>query len=95
VSKSFNRFVDDSTHDFLMAVHQGSDLADAMRQVTLRHADRLTAMGPVRVLALDPCPRCGGRVIAGDISARCLTGCGWTYVRLTGPEPIASRRADQ
>lgn len=70
-------------------------LYDAMVEVTRRHAERLTAMGPVRVLALDPCPRCGGNVIAGATRARCAAGCGWSYIRLTGPEPVASRRVDQ
>ena len=94
MGKSFNRFVDDATHDMLISLGKKEGLAEAMRDVTTRHAERLTALGPVQVLALDPCPRCGGRVIAGDIDARCVAGCGWSYRRLTGPEPVASRRAD-
>jgi hypothetical protein len=72
----------------------GELLLNAMRDVSLRHAERLAEMGPVRVLALDPCPRCMGRVIASETEARCAAGCGWSY-RPSDVEPIASRRADQ
>lgn len=55
-------------------------LADAMRDMTLRHADLLREHGPVRVLAFYPCPRCGGRVVAGDTTARCVSGCDWRHL---------------
>lgn len=72
----------------------GEMLAEAMRQLSLRHAELLLEMGPVRVLALDPCPRCLGRVIASETEARC-TRCDWWYQQfVAGPEPVASRRAD-
>ena len=64
-----------------------------MRELSLRRANHLRALGPVRVLALDPCPRCMGRVIASDTEARCVTGCGWTYSQHE-PDPVASRRVD-
>jgi hypothetical protein len=70
-------------------------LFEAMRTVSLRHAERLRELGPVRVLALDPCPRCMGRVVASRVEARCVSGCGWSYRPTTIPEPLASRRADQ
>lgn len=73
----------------------GQPLFDAMVDVSLRHAERLQQLGPVQVLALDPCPRCGGTVIASDTEARCVSGCKWSYSRHGTPEPIASRRADQ
>lgn len=62
----------------------GQSLFEAMVDLSLRHAARLRELGPVGVLALDPCPRCGGRVIAdtdptGD--ARCVSGCDWSYRR--------------
>jgi len=66
-------------------------LFDQMVEISLRHADRLRDLGPVRVLALDPCPRCMGRVIASDVEARCVF-CGWRY-REGGPDPVASRKA--
>ena len=69
-------------------------LYEAMVDVTNRHARQLRELGPVRVLALDPCPRCGGSVIASEVEARCLSGCGWSYQQ-HGSEPLASRRADQ
>ena len=50
------------------------------------------AIGPVRVLALDPCPRCMGRVVATDASAAC-TACGWRYHHQPD-HAVASRRAD-
>jgi hypothetical protein len=68
-------------------------LFQAMRDVSLRHAERLQELGPVRVLALDPCPRCMGRVLASESEARCAAGCGWSY-RPSDVEPVASRRAD-
>ena len=90
--KSFNRFIDDETHDLLVAIRDGDQLADAMRDVTVRHADRLSELGEVRVLALDPCPNCTGGVIASDTEARCAAGCGWSYHR-HGVEPVASTKA--
>lgn len=65
----------------------------AMRELSLRHAAHLRALGPVRVLALDPCPRCAGRVVAGEEVAWCRAGCGWSY-REPAVTPLASRRAD-
>lgn len=59
----------------------GESLFDAMVRVSLSHAERLKELGPVRVLALDPCPRCGGNVIASDDEAKCASGCGWSYRR--------------
>lgn len=56
-------------------------LFEAMKTVTLEHARNLRELGPVRVLALDPCPRCGGSVIASETEARCAAGCGWSYRR--------------
>ena len=55
----------------------GGDLFDVARRLTLAHAAHLGALGPVRVLTLDPCPRCSGRVLAGDATAKCAAGCGW------------------
>jgi len=57
----------------------GQTLFEAMRDLSERHAERLRELGPVRVLAMDPCPRCGGTVIASDAEARCASGCGWSY----------------
>jgi hypothetical protein len=68
-------------------------LFDAMVDVSRRHAERLRELGEVRVLALDPCPMCMGRVIASEDEARCAAGCGWSY-RRHGTDPVASRRAD-
>lgn len=59
----------------------GDDLGDAMRRLTLAHAEHLRDLGPVGVLALDPCPRCGGRVIAGETVAKCAAGCDWSSTR--------------
>lgn len=78
-------------------VANGELLLAAMRDVSLRHAARLREMGPVRVLALDPCPRCGGNVIASDDEAKCASGCEWSYRRhgrAEGVEPrgLARRR---
>lgn len=50
------------------------DAFKVAREISLAHAERLLALGPVRVLALDPCPRCGGRVVASEVEARC-TAC--------------------
>jgi hypothetical protein len=66
-------------------------LLEAFLDLTTRYATRLQQMGEVMALALDPCPRCMGRVIASDARAAC-TECGWSYV-VDGVEPIASRRA--
>lgn len=57
----------------------GTVLFDVMRALSLRHAELLRELGPVRVLALDPCPRCGGNVIASDTEARCAAGCDWRH----------------
>lgn len=57
-------------------------LLEAFVDVSLRHAERLRELGPVRVLALDPCPCCGGTVIASETDARCAAGCGWSYRRV-------------
>jgi ribosomal protein S27AE len=54
-------------------------LLEAFLDLTVRHATRLQQMGEVMALALDPCPRCMGRVIASDSRAAC-TECGWSYV---------------
>lgn len=35
----------------------------------------------IRDLAADPCPRCGGNVIASETDAVCAAGCGWSYRR--------------
>lgn len=45
-------------------------LHDAMRQIPIVHAAQLRDRGSVRVLALDPCPWCGGQVV-GAGCARC------------------------
>ena len=55
----------------------GDDLFAVAQKLTLAHAAHLEELGPVRVLTLDPCPRCAGRVIASETTAKCL-GCGWT-----------------
>jgi hypothetical protein len=57
----------------------GRNLDDALRDLTLAHAQHLRELGPVRVLALDPCPICMGQVIATEVEARC-TSCNWRYV---------------
>jgi hypothetical protein len=74
-------------------VATNSALLQAFTDLSNRYAELLRNLGEVRVLALDPCPRCMGRVIATDTTARCASGCGWTY-RIDTSEPIASRRAD-
>ncbi len=87
------QLVDDATHDFLMAIYEGANIAEAMQRMALAHAERLGAMGKVSVLALDPCPGCGGNVLAGENIVKCAAGCGWSY-REQRDDPIASRRAD-
>lgn len=77
----FNPWVDDATHDLLTAINAGTSLADAMADLTINHAARLHKLGDVRVLALDPCPRCGGRILASTTEARCTTGCDYSYQR--------------
>lgn len=52
-------------------------LSHAMRDLSLEHAARLMELGPVRVYALDPCPRCNGQVVASETVARC-TRCDFT-----------------
>lgn len=52
-------------------------LGRAMREMAHRHAAHLQALGPVRVRALDPCPRCSGGVVASEAVAKC-TRCGFT-----------------
>ena len=59
----------------------GRSLFDAMRDLTHRHAEHLEQLGPVRVLALDPCPRCRGSVMASETTATCRN-CGWTLSRV-------------
>lgn len=59
-------------------LRDGRDMAEALREVTLAHAEHLRELGPVRVLALDPCPICMGQVIADEQVARC-SSCGWRY----------------
>lgn len=71
---------------------QSQLLEVAMRDLARRHAAHLRDLGPVRVLALDPCPICAGRVVASETVAHCR-GCGWSW-RDDGVEPVASRRAD-
>lgn len=55
----------------------GDALFEAAKRLTLEHAAHLRQLGPVRVLALDPCPRCDGRVVASESVARC-TRCDFT-----------------
>lgn len=55
----------------------GDALAGAMRDLALEHAAHLRELGPVRVWALDPCPRCSGQVLASESVARC-TRCEFT-----------------
>lgn len=71
VAERFGRLLNDPTVDSRAVI------ADAMREITLRHADHLRELGPIRVVALDPCPRCNGQVIASDTVARC-TRCDYT-----------------
>lgn len=63
----------------LLGDRQAADdaLFSAMRQLSLDHAAHLRELGPVRVLALDPCPRCDGQVLASEDVARC-TRCDFT-----------------
>lgn len=79
------------TQILLGELRDGRDLTQALRDVTRAHAAELRELGPIRVLALDPCPRCTGRVIASDTVASC-TACGWSY-RESAVQPVASRRA--
>lgn len=68
----------------LAELRDGRDMAEALRDVTLAHAEHLRALGTVGVLALEPCPRCGGTVLASDEpdgEARCASGCSWSYRR--------------
>lgn len=67
------------TQILLAELRDGRDMTDALRDVARAHADHLRELGPLRVLAFDPCPICAGRVIADETVARCATGCGWTY----------------
>jgi len=69
------------TRILLAELRDGRDMTEALLEVTRAHADHLLALGPVRVRALDPCPRCGGSVIASDTEARCVSGCSWSYKR--------------
>lgn len=52
-------------------------LFHAMRDLTVEHAALLEELGSVRVMALDPCPRCSGLVLASESVARC-TRCDFT-----------------
>jgi hypothetical protein len=61
-----------------VGVTPNDSLLEAFLDLTSRYATRLQQMGEVMALALDPCPRCMGRVIASDARAAC-TECGWTY----------------
>lgn len=84
---------DPGTDALLDAMHRGAPLEEALRDISLAHAEHLRSLGEVRVLALDPCPVCMGRVIASEEVARCVSGCGWSY-RKDNVVPLASRRAD-
>lgn len=93
MSRSFNKFIDESTHELLMALKDGAPLADAMRDATRKHVARLRTASELELLAADGCPRCHGRIVHGETTARCLAGCGFVY-RVGDSEPVASRRAD-
>lgn len=80
------------TQILLAELRDGRDMTEALVEVTRAHANHLRELGPIRVLALDPCPICTGRVIASEVVAHCLN-CTWAYREPT-VEPIASRRAD-
>ena len=95
MSRSFNKFIDQSTHELLMALKEGTPLADAMRDATRNHVERLRTASELERLAADGCPRCHGRIVHGTTIARCLAGCGFIYRVGETPEPIASSRADQ
>lgn len=72
MSAATDRYVDDLLVDIgadRHAVNAGALVA--------RHAARLEELGPVRVVALEPCPRCAGNVIASTDVARC-TRCDYT-----------------
>lgn len=73
--------VRDLADELTERVLNGEVLLEAMRDVCLRHADLLRALGPIGVMALDPCPRCGGTVLASETEARCASGCEWSYRR--------------
>lgn len=66
------------TRILLAELYDGRDMTEALVEVTKAHAAHLRELGPVRVLALDPCPICMGVVIASETEARC-TVCDWTY----------------
>lgn len=66
---------------------------NTMAELVRLHAQELLALGPVGSLAMDPCPRCMGRVIASDTRAAC-TNCGWRYDDREQQVAVGSRRAD-
>lgn len=70
------------TRILLAELRDGRDMTSALLDVTRRHAEQLRELGPVRVLALDPCPVCMGVVLADDTKAVCRS-CGWTYREAT------------
>jgi hypothetical protein len=74
MSALVDRYMDDLLADIRSPIA-------AMRDFSLAHADHLQALGPIRVLAFDPCPRCGGRVIASETVATCAAGCDWSHPR--------------
>ena len=76
--------VDTYTDQLTADLNAGRSLAEALRDLTLAHAEHLLALGPVGVLALDPCPWCGGTVIASDEIARCASGCKWSSTQHEG-----------
>lgn len=65
------------TRILIAELRDGRDMAQALRQITLEHANHLRQLGPIRVLALDPCPMCMGVVLADTEKAYCR--CGWNY----------------
>lgn len=73
--------VDDYTAGIIEAVQRGQGFGDAMRDLTLKHADHLRGRSQVGVLALGSCPRCGGNLIAGETVQKCAAGCEWTNAR--------------
>lgn len=73
VVERFGRLLGDPTVDHRAVI------VDAMREITHRHQEHLEKLGPIRVGALDPCPRCTGPVIASETVARC-TRCDFTVV---------------
>jgi hypothetical protein len=81
VSVQIDRYVDELLADIGI---ERTPLLELARDLSLAHSEHLKELGPIRVLALDPCPRCTGGVIAGETEARCAAGCGWSYRRHGG-----------